>query len=111
MTIIEKEPLILHTDFKLFALALKNLIDNAIKYAPDHKVTITITKEHMVLANKGLQFTETLDTYTKPFHGKGHGLGLGLYIVQNIMEILKLNLDYTYNNAENIFTITVPKRR
>ncbi len=105
VTIIEKEPFIVHTDFKLFALALKNLIDNAMKYAPDHKVTITITKESIVLANKGLQFTESLDTYAKPFHGKGHGLGLGLYIVQNIMEILKLDLDYTYSNAENVFTI------
>jgi len=90
-------------------LALKNLIDNAMKYAPDHKVTITITKESLVFANKGVQFTESLDTYAKPFHGKGHGLGLGLYIVQNIMEILKLDLDYTYCNAENVFTISVPK--
>jgi two-component system OmpR family sensor kinase len=110
VTIVEKEPLIVHTDFKLFALALKNLIDNAIKYAPDHKVIITITKESMVLANKGVQFTESLDTYAKPFHGKGHGLGLGLYIVQNIMEILKLDLEYTYSNAENVFTIMVPTK-
>jgi len=107
--IIEKEPLIVHTDFKLFALALKNLIDNAMKYAPDHKVTITITKESMVLANKGSQFTDSLANYTKPFHPKGQGLGLGLYIVQNIMEILKLDLDYTYSNAENVFTIRIPK--
>ncbi len=109
VTIIEKELLIVHSDFKLFSLALKNLIDNAIKYAPDHKVTITITKESIIFANKGLQFTETLDTYTKPFHGQGDGLGLGLYIVQNIMEILKLDLKYTYSNAENVFTISVPK--
>ncbi len=108
--IIENEPLIVHTDFKLFALALKNLIDNAMKYAPDHKVTITITKESLILANKGLQFTETLDTYAKPFHGKGHGLGLGLYIVQNIMEILKLDLKYTYSNAENVFAISLPTK-
>ncbi len=110
VTIIEKESLIVHTDFKLFALALKNLIDNAIKYAPDHKVIITITKESMVLANKGLQFTETLDSYAKPFHGKGHGLGLGLYIVQHIMEIMKLDLKYTYSNSENVITIMVPTK-
>lgn len=103
---IEKEPLIVHTDFKLFSLAVKNLLDNAIKYAPEHKVTITITKESMVFANEGVQFTESLDAYAKPFHGKGHGLGLGLYIVQNIMEILKLNLDYSYSNAQNVFTIS-----
>ncbi len=107
VTIIEKEPLIVHTDFKLFSLAVKNLIDNAIKYAPDHKVTITITKESMVFANEGLQFTESLDAYTKPFHPQGHGLGLGLYIVQNIMEILKLDLNYTYNDAQNVFTISI----
>jgi len=110
VTVIEKEPLVMHTDFELLALALKNLIDNAVKYAPDHKVVITITKERIILANKGLRFTESLDAYAKPFNTKGHGLGLGLYIIQNIMEILKLDLDYMYSNAENVFTINVPGR-
>ena len=51
--IIEESPLVLSTDFTLFPLALKNLIDNAIKYAPDHRVEIRISKEGISVSNKG----------------------------------------------------------
>lgn len=103
--LIEESPLILTTDFTLFTLALKNLIDNAIKYAPDHSVEIHIRKEGITLSNKGVQFTNNIDNYFKPFHGKGEGLGLGLYIVHNIMEMLKLKLSYRYTDHKNMFTI------
>lgn len=103
--VVEKELCVLETDFTLFPLALKNLIDNAIKYASDHQVMITITGEGIVVSNSGAQFTENLEAYFKPFHGKGNGLGLGLYIVQSIMEMLHLKLHYHYDNGKNIFTI------
>ncbi len=105
--IIEESPLVLSTDFTLFPLALKNLIDNAVKYAPDHSVEIQISKEGITVSNKGVQFTSTIDDYYTPFHGKGEGLGLGLYIVHNIMEILKLDLKYSYEDNKNRFTILV----
>jgi len=90
--LIEESPLVLTTDFTLFPLALKNLIDNAIKYAPDHSVEIRISQEGITLSNNGVQFTDQIEHYFKPFHGKGAGLGLGLYIVHSIMEMLKLKL-------------------
>ena len=105
VTITEESPLILNTDFTLFPLALKNLIDNAIKYAPDHKVEIVISKESISIHNNGLQFTDDIDNYFKPFHGKGEGLGLGLYIVHNIMEMLNLDLSYRYEDHQNKFSI------
>ena len=101
----EETPLVIHTDFTLFPLALKNLIDNAIKYAPDHSVEIIINKEGITIANKGVQFTDNIETYFKPFHGKGEGLGLGLYIVHNIMDMLKLQLFYRYEEHNNSFSI------
>ncbi len=102
----EESPLLISTDFTLFPLALKNLIDNAIKYAPDHKVEIVITNEGISIVNKGLQFTDDIESYFNPFHGKGEGLGLGLYIVHNIMEMLNLDLSYSYKEHENKFSIT-----
>ncbi len=105
VTIIEESPLVLTTDFTLFPLALKNLIDNAIKYAPDQKVEIVISKEGITLINKGKQFTQDIESYFKPFHGKGEGLGLGLYIVHNIMEMLNLDLSYRYEDHQNKFSI------
>lgn len=103
--ITEEAPLVLSTDFTLFPLALKNLIDNAIKYAPDHKVEIIINKEGIVIVNKGIQFTDKIENYFKPFHGNGESIGLGLYIVHNIMEMLKLELSYSYVDGENRFSI------
>ena len=104
--VIEVEPFIVNTDFELFSLALKNLIDNALKYSPSHKVTIKIYKKHLEILNDGKQFTENLEEYIQPFNPKGHGLGLGLYIVQNIIKLLKLKIVYGYKEGENIFVIS-----
>lgn len=106
VSIVQKEPAVLQTDFELLALALKNLIDNAIKYAPDHAVRIVIAKESITVANRGVQFTETLEPYLQPFHAQSNGLGLGLYIVQNIVQMLGLTLQYRYENGENCFVIS-----
>lgn len=109
--ITQESSLQIHTDFTLFPLALKNLIDNAIKYAPDHKVEIVIHQGGISIVNNGLQFTDHIESYFKPFyrkdgrHGKREGLGLGLYIVHNIMEMLKLKLSYGYADNKNSFTI------
>ena len=103
--IIEEEPFILKTDFELFSLALKNLIDNALKYSPNHKVTIKIYSNKIEIINEGEQFTDNLEEYTQPFNPKGQGLGLGLYIVQNIMTLLKLIISYEYMDKKNIFSI------
>lgn len=106
--VTEESPLVLSTDFTLFPLALKNLIDNAIKYAPDHSVEIRISKEGITVSNKGAQFTDQIENYFKPFHGKGEGLGLGLYIVHSIMEMLKLKLTYRYEEHKNSFSLIKP---
>jgi two-component system OmpR family sensor kinase len=106
ITLIHKENYRLHTDFELLALALKNLIDNAIKYAPDHHVTIQIDAKGITISNIGAQFTDSLDPYLEPFHDQKHGLGLGLYIVQNIIKMLSLKLNYHYIEEQNSFRIT-----
>ena len=107
VTIVEKSPLVLTTDFTLFPLALKNLIDNAMKYSNDGKVEIVIDKVGIAVLSKGTQFTDDIEQYYSPFHGKGKGLGLGLYIVHNIFDMLKLKLNYSYQNTRNIFMINL----
>jgi two-component system OmpR family sensor kinase len=107
--IAEEKPLVFLSDFELLSLAFKNLMDNAIKYSSDHRVSITIKEKSIVFANKGEQFTHNIEDYQQPFHEKGHGLGLGLYIVYTIMEVLKLKLTYAYKKNENRFSITMPE--
>jgi len=109
VTIHQDEPFILKTDFGLFSLALKNLIDNALKYSPDHKIDIYIYSKHIKLSNNGEQFTQNLQEYTQPFNpkGQGQGLGLGLYIVQNIMKLLELKIIYEYRKEKNSFVISL----
>ena len=105
VTVVEKSQLVLSTDFILFPLALKNLIDNAMKYGSDHKVEIIIDNKGISVLSSGVQFTDNIESYYQPFHTKGKGLGLGLYIVHNSLEMLKLMLDYRYEDGKNSFTI------
>jgi two-component system OmpR family sensor kinase len=92
-------------DFELFTLVIKNLLDNAIKYATDKRVIVTIDTDHIDIANKGEALSEPLENYFKPFHTSKGGLGLGLYIVKSILDIHMMELSYSYQNGENIFTV------
>ena len=105
--LVENGSCYLHTDFELLSLAIKNLIDNAIKYSTHHQVKIVISSDTICILNKAEQFTTSLESYKQPFNEKSNGLGLGLYIVDNIVTMLKLNLEYTYDDGENIFKLHV----
>jgi two-component system OmpR family sensor kinase len=102
---IEKD-LNLNVDFKLFSLALKNMIDNAVKYSPDKKVTIIIDDESIKFINFGKALDKPLEHYLAPFtqgNNSTKSLGLGLYLVDNIVKAHKLKLTYEYKDGRNIF--------
>ena len=95
----------LDVDFELFALVVKNLLDNAIKYSTDKHITVIINKNKLEIINKGEALKEPLENYFKPFHTSNKGLGLGLYIVKSILDIHQMELHYTYEDGRNIFTV------
>jgi len=103
--VVVNAPFVLNTDFELFSLALKNLIDNALKYSTDKKVTISIYRDSVEIENIGQAFMQDLEEYAQPFNSKGNGLGLGLYIVQNIMKMLRLKISYGYVGGRHSFAI------
>jgi two-component system OmpR family sensor kinase len=100
-----KEDFILEVDFELFALALKNLIDNAIKYSSDKKVHICINKSHITISNNGEALQGDIEEYFKPFHRSKGGLGLGIYIVKHILDMHEMKLVYIHKEGVNSFTI------
>lgn len=95
-------------DFKLFALALKNLISNAVKYSADDKATIRIADDSITISNKGEPLTRPLEQLIQPFvkgDESSDGLGLGLYIVKQILDAHGAKLEYSYNNGIHSFFI------
>jgi two-component system OmpR family sensor kinase len=96
---------VLETDFELMSLALKNLIDNGIKYSPDHTVNISLKSRHIEISNIGKKLKGDIEEYFTPFHSSEGGLGLGLYIVKSILDIHSFKLDYSYERGVNSFKI------
>lgn len=107
ITISKLEDVNLNADFKLLAIAAKNMIDNALKYSPNKHVNITITRESIKFINEGERLSKELRHYVEPFT-KGESaqksFGLGLYIVENIIKAHKLTLGYEYKNGLNVFS-------
>jgi len=99
----------LQADFELLTLALKNLLDNAIKYSPDRQVSILIRQPKIVISNRGDPLPAPIQEYFTPFHASKNGLGLGLYIVKNILDIHGMELEYRYEEGMVIFTVTIPQ--
>lgn len=107
VNISKLEDVNLNADFKLLAIAAKNMIDNALKYSPNKHVNITITRESIKFINEGERLSKELRHYVEPFT-KGESaqksFGLGLYIVENIIKAHKLTLSYEYKNGLNVFS-------
>ena len=107
VTISKLEDVNLNADFKLLAIAAKNMIDNALKYSQNKHVNITITRESIKFINEGERLSKELRHYVEPFT-KGEStqksFGLGLYIVENIIKAHKLTLSYEYKNGLNVFS-------
>jgi two-component system OmpR family sensor kinase len=97
---------VIKTDFNLFTLALKNLINNAITHSPDHHAILIVDDRKLTIQNRGKALSQPLGSYQKPFNDSSTGMGLGLYIVLNIVEVLGVSLSYKYQNKLNIFTLT-----
>jgi two-component system OmpR family sensor kinase len=100
------------TDAKLLSLALKNLIDNAIKYSENSHATIITNNKSIKVLSKGKSLENPLEYYLEPFtqeEKRQSGFGLGLYIVNNIIQRLDYTLHYYYKDSSNVFEIQINK--
>lgn len=96
----------LKVNFKLFSIAIKNIIDNGIKYSTDKFVEIYIVENALEFHTKGQNLEQNLNYYIEPF-SKGsnakHSFGLGLYIVDSIIKSHGLEFCHRYEDDKNIF--------
>ncbi|CAA6799504.1 MAG: Histidine kinase [uncultured Sulfurovum sp.] len=105
---IDTEHESLETDPKLLSLAIKNLLDNALKYSEDDRASIITNEKSIKVISKGKSLEHSLQYYLEPFtqeEKRNPGFGLGLYIVNNIAHRLNYALNYYHKNGHNIFEL------
>ena len=95
-------------DLHYLSTALKNLIDNALKYAISFPIIIKVDKNQISILNSGEKLSKEFEYYLKPFTQEliqRDGFGLGLSIVKKILDKHNFQLIYSYKNGFNIFKI------
>jgi len=106
----EFEDIKVNVDFKLFSIAVKNLMDNAIKYSPDKRVSLKTEGSQIVFENRGKMLAHPLEEYFEAFFkaeniDSRQSFGLGLYITKHILDANQLRLRYEYTDGMNRFII------
>lgn len=109
----EESSLMVRCDFDLFAIAVKNLLDNAFKYS-NAKPTVLILSHSVEICSIGDPLPQENRKFDKPFNrayeDSSAGLGLGLYITHSILQKHDFKLEYHYASGLNCFRIVLNKR-
>ncbi len=95
-----------HVNYRLYTTAIKNMIDNAMKYSPDHKITIALRNGELCFESKGECLQHPLEFYIEPFTKENpskNSFGLGLYLVDSILKAHGQVLAHEYENGMNRF--------
>ena len=109
VTVNIKNDFSIKADFYYLTMALKNLIDNAMKYAKESPVIVESKDGVIYVKNIADELSNDLIYYIQPFtrepnQQQGHGLGLN--IVSKILGLHGFDLNYKHENSYNVFTIS-----
>ncbi len=105
-----KENFNIEGDLNYLSIALKNLIDNALKYSTKKPIFITVQKDKISVQSYGNKLTKPLEFYCEEFtqddSSRGNeGYGLGLNIVKTILNNHNFKLAYHNITSKNSFEI------
>ena len=93
-------------NFRLYTTAIKNMIDNAMKYSPNQHITILMIHNELCFENSGERLSHPLYYYIEPFtkdNPSKNSFGLGLYLVDSILKVHGQVLAYEYEDGINRF--------
>lgn len=107
------------SDKELISVVIKNLLDNAIRFTPpDNQITVKIQKENnsslrLTLSHPdivGISKNEERNIFSKfpHLHDKKSGMGLGLYICKNIIDILGGKIGFSSKDKITSFWFSLP---
>lgn len=102
----------LRGDLHYLSLALKNLLDNALKYADQFPILLDVDSNRISVLNHGKPLEKDFNYFLTPFTRQersrsSEGFGLGLNIVSKIVSKHGYTLEYTYENSRHCFSILV----
>jgi len=96
-----------HVNYRLYTTAIKNMIDNAMKYSTDAHITIRMNdKNELCFESKGECLAYPLEYYIEPFTKENpskNSFGLGLYLVDSILKAHAQVLAHEYEDGINRF--------
>ena len=105
---VEIEDFEINGDLHYLTTALKNLIDNALKYSTSKPILIKAENRKISVISSGEELDKELEHYLQAFtqHERVQkGFGIGLNIVSKILKKHGFELKYEHLDKKNIFTI------
>ena len=93
-------------NYRLYTTAIKNMIDNGIKYSPNNHVKVKLINNELCFESKGECIKHPLKYYIEPFtkdNPSKNSFGLGLYLVDSILKAHDEVLAHEYDNGVNRF--------
>ena len=92
--------------YRLYTTAIKNMIDNGIKYSTDAHVKILVINHELCFENNGECIKHPIKYYIEPFTKENpskNSFGLGLYLVDSILKAHDKVLAHEYHDGVNRF--------
>ena len=97
-------------DLNYLSIALKNLIDNGLKYAKEKPIYLVTKDESILVKSMGEKLDKPLEFYCEAFTQGDNsrnqaGYGLGLSLIKRILDKHGFGFSYYYADGFNVFRI------